>query len=102
MIPIIDKRKTGINIKKMMQEKHITPNDIVEYLHLSCVQTVYRWFEGTNLPSVDNLYALSLLLRVSIDDLVVGTRGDNMIAFKHLMGIRLKRYFKEIQKFKVA
>lgn len=100
MIPTIDKVKTGKNIKELMNKKHITPNDVMEYLHLSCVQTVYRWFEGVNIPSIDNLYALSCLLRVSMDDLVVGMYGDKEIARKHLILLRLKRYCNEMQKFR--
>lgn len=51
MIPMIDKLKTGQNLKQLLRERNITPADIAEYLHLSCVQTVYRWFEGVNIPS---------------------------------------------------
>ena len=54
MIPAIDKVRTGKRIKELVQRKYLTPSDLMEYLHLSCVQTVYRWFEGVNLPSVDN------------------------------------------------
>lgn len=102
MIPTIDKVKTGQNIKELMNKKHITPNDLMEYLQLSCVQTVYRWFEGVNLPSIDNLYALSCLLGVSMDNLVVGTSGDKELTRKHLMALRLQRYCKEIKKLKAA
>jgi len=45
----------------------MNPVDIQTYLGLSCVQTVYRWLDGTNIPSVDNLYALSSLLHVDME-----------------------------------
>ena len=41
MIPTIDKEKTGKNLKKLMERKHITPMDMMEYLNLACVQTVH-------------------------------------------------------------
>ena len=34
-------------------------------------QAVYRWLNGSNMPSVDNLYALSRYLNVQMDDVIV-------------------------------
>lgn len=76
MYPIIDKKKTALRIRCMMEAKGDTPQDIAKYLSLSCVQTVYRWLEGTNLPSMDNLYALSARLGVSVDALLAGNREE--------------------------
>lgn len=72
MYPTIDRVKTGKLLEKLARVYGLSPKDICDYLSLSCVQTVYRWFEGVNVPSIDNLYALSRLLRVSMDELVVG------------------------------
>ena len=46
MIPVIDKRKTGINLRRLMDLRGITPKDVQQYLELGCVQSVYRWFDG--------------------------------------------------------
>ena len=92
MIPTIDKIKTGESIKALMKERNFTPNDIMEFLNLSCVQTVYRWLEGVNIPSIDNLYALSCLFRVRVDDLLVGRHGDKEIARRYIMAHRLRNY----------
>lgn len=73
MFPAIDKKRTGERIRWFMEKRGMNPVDIQTYLGLSCVQTVYRWLDGTNIPSVDNLYALSSLLHVDMDDLVAGT-----------------------------
>ena len=35
--------------------------DIQSCLGLSCIQSVYRWIKGVNIPSVDHLYALGCL-----------------------------------------
>ena len=72
MYPAIDRAKTGKLLEKLAQMYGLSPKDICNYLSLSCVQTVYRWFEGVNVPSIDNLYALSRLFCVSMDELVVG------------------------------
>ncbi len=74
MYPMIDREKTGAHLRKLMKENHVTPADICEYLSLACVQTVYRWLSGGNIPSVDNLYALSQFFDVSMDELIVGNR----------------------------
>lgn len=44
---------------------------IQEYLNLSCPQPIYRWFKGQNLPTVEKLYALSILLGVHMEELLV-------------------------------
>ena len=42
----------------------------VSYTHL-------HWFEGRNLPTIDNLYALSALFHVPVDALICGNREEN-------------------------
>ncbi len=73
MLPAIDKKKTGERIRWFMEKRGISPADVQDYLGLACVQTVYRWLDGTNIPSVDNLYALGCLLHADMDELVAGT-----------------------------
>ena len=73
-VPQIDMHKTGQNIKDMMGMKGMTAKDVQEYLGLAAVQSIYHWFAGRSLPTVDNLYALSELLCVPIDALVCGNR----------------------------
>jgi transcriptional regulator with XRE-family HTH domain len=72
--PRIDLLRTGRNIKSIMEEKGFTVRDIQKYLRLSAPQSIYHWFEGRNLPTIDNLYALSELFQVPVDALVCGTR----------------------------
>ena len=45
----------------LMKQQNITVKQIQEYLNLSCVQGIYHWLDGTSMPTVDNLYALSEL-----------------------------------------
>ena len=71
--PLIDKEATADTLKALMICRKLKPTDIQEYLGLSCVQTVYRWMEGINIPSIDHLYALRTLFGVEIDDILKGT-----------------------------
>lgn len=72
--PIINKKETAERLTYFMQRQHLKPTDIQIYLGLACVQTVYRWLEGINIPSIDNLYALSQLFCVKIDNMIAGSR----------------------------
>ena len=75
MFPLINKRETGVNLRRIMDMRGVTPKDVQEYLGLGCVQSVYRWVDGVNMPTIDNLYALSELLQVPIDAIVCGNRA---------------------------
>ena len=67
MFPTIDKQRTGQRIRMLMKQQNITVKQIQEYLNLSCVQGIYHWLDGTSMPTVDNLYALSELFEVPMD-----------------------------------
>ena len=54
----IDMKRTGAKIKKLCKEKGITVKDIQKELCIGAFQTVYDWFSGKSLPSVDNLFYL--------------------------------------------
>ena len=69
--PNIDMEKTGKQIRHYIESAGYTPKMIQEYLHLSCVQPIYRWYKGLILPSVDHLLMLSELLDVHMEELLV-------------------------------
>lgn len=69
--PNIDMQQTGKRLKGLIEAAGYTPRMIQEYLHLSCVQPVYRWYKGLILPSVDHLFMLSELLNVHMEDFLV-------------------------------
>lgn len=69
--PNIDMQRTGIKLKNMIESAGYTPRMIQDYLHLSCVQPIYRWYKGLILPSVDHLLMLSELLNVHMEEFLV-------------------------------
>ena len=69
--PIIDTEATGQNIHRLREERGLTVRDIQEYFGFEEPTAVYMWQRGQNLPSVDNLCALSKLLEVTMDDILV-------------------------------
>jgi transcriptional regulator with XRE-family HTH domain len=72
--PVIDVTRTGQNIKYIMKMKGLSVKDIQEFLELSTPQSIYHWFDGRNLPTIDNLYALSALFHMPMDVLLIGNR----------------------------
>lgn len=98
MVPTIDKNKTGIHLRKIMDERGFTVKDVQTYLGLGSVQSVYHWLNGISMPTVDNLYALSSLFQIPMDALVCGNRGNvlpNVIHNSHNAQImRLQMYYR--------
>lgn len=77
--PSIDMVKTGIQLKKYIQEAGLSVKDVQEYLQLSCPQPIYRWLSGKILPSVDHLLTLSELLGLHMEELLVKQQAGCMI-----------------------
>ena len=69
--PNIDMQRTGRKLKQMIESAGYTPSMIQDFLHLSCVQPIYRWYKGLILPTVDHLLMLSELLGVHMEDFLV-------------------------------
>lgn len=95
--PMIDKEQTAKRMQIFMRFCGLKPTDIQDYLGLTCVQTVYRWLDGTNIPSIDNLYALSRLFGVKVDDMLA---GDEMIFELPKPSNKYMRLFMYYQKLK--
>ena len=99
--PNIDMQRTGRKLKRMIESAGYTPRMIQDYLHLSCVQPIYRWYKGLILPSVDHLFMLSELLKVHMEDFLVKKNATPVIydiesTYSHAMQNRLKEYYKKI------
>lgn len=95
--PTIDKVKTGIQIRYLMDSRDLTVTDVQKYMGLSTPQAVYHWLNGRSLPTLDNIYALSELFRVPIDEIVCGNREYQPEYGS--MYYRIKAYAKHLQMF---
>lgn len=69
--PVIDVHRTGLRLKRACEKRCITAKDIQRFLGLAALQSVYGWFQGRTLPSLDNFYALSRYLGMPMEDMVV-------------------------------
>ena len=102
MLPLIDKKKTGIHLRRLMDERGLNVKDVQQYLGLGSVQSVYHWLNGISVPTVDNLYALSELFQIPIDDLLCGNRRYVPARKYYLQFDRLRTYYEKINEYKVA
>lgn len=87
---VIDVKKTGQRIKENCDCQGITVKQIQQELNIGSFQSVYSWFQGKTLPSMDNFYALCKLLHVSMDSMIVEQEEySNDIIFAYLEGSNL-------------
>ena len=77
MAAAIDQKKTGRYLKQLIQNAGLEVKDVQRILHLEYPQSIYRWFKGILLPSVDHLYVLSVVLGVHMEDMIV-TYNDEL------------------------
>lgn len=69
--PTINPEATGRRIVQLRTEKGLSVKDVQEYMGFEAPQAVYKWQSGAALPSVDNLLALSTLLDVPMNAILV-------------------------------
>ena len=69
--PEIDVKATGLNICSRLKEREILKSELRLYLGYTSAEAIYRWPEGKNLPTLQNLYAISRILGISINELLV-------------------------------
>ena len=81
--PTLNLKETGNRIKALRVRGGFSVEEVACYMGFTGPQAVYKWEWGKCLPTVDNLYALSKLFGVAIENILVG--NDEFIFFeKHL------------------
>ena len=70
-IPVINMTATGQNIIRLRQKAGVSVKMIQDALGFSTPQAIYKWQNGTAMPTIDNLVALAVILNVTIDEIIV-------------------------------
>lgn len=70
-LPVIDMMKTGQNIEKLRNNAGISVRQMQELLGFSGTTAIYKWQRGESLPTLDNIVALSSILKVSIENILI-------------------------------
>lgn len=73
--PVIDPTATGKNIIRLRTERNLTVRDLQDYFGFAEPNAIYHWQKGKTLPSVDNLYALSELFEVPMNEILVAKQN---------------------------
>ena len=88
----LDMIMTGNRLRNVITKRGYSIKDIQNKLELSCPQPIYRWLNGQTLPSLDNLYRLSTILGMQMEELLIyGPENNDQRR-------RYKRYFGETSK----
>ncbi len=102
MFPTIDKKRTGIHLRRIMDERGLSVKDVQQYLGLGSVQSIYHWLNGLSMPTIDNLYALSELFQMPVDDMLCGNRQSVSTIRYDPQFERLQVYYEKIHAHKAA
>ena len=69
MYVMIDADKTAENIRRLTYKNNLSAKELAIELNVTQM-CIYNWLLGNNLPSIENLIALSILFSVSINEIV--------------------------------
>lgn len=75
-IATVDLAATGKNIEKLRKEAGYTVKELQNLFGFGTPQAIYKWQHGTALPTVDNLVLLSVIFKVSIDEILIIENGN--------------------------
>ena len=67
---VLDKNKTGENLRRLIKDKGFTFERIAVYLDLSSPRVIYDWINGFKMPKLNHLVMISKLLNVKIEDIL--------------------------------
>ena len=70
-IPTINMVKTGQNILHLREQAGLSVKELQEIFGFATPQAIYKWQQGTALPSLDNLVILAMIFQVHVDDILV-------------------------------
>lgn len=70
-IPVINMTATGKNIAALRVRAGLSVKDVQEIFGFATPQAIYKWQNGTAMPSIDNLVILAAIFNVTIDEIIV-------------------------------
>lgn len=99
--PVIDMKRTGRRIYWICKTSGRSVREIQNYLHICSPQSIYNWFHGKTLPSLDNLYALSVWMWIPVNWFLVPQIGETAklpkwMLIKILWIRRMKEYSEKL------
>lgn len=74
-LPVVNMKQTGQNITLLREQRGLSVRQLQCMLGFATPQAIYKWQHGESLPTVDNLVALSAILAVPIDAILITGSG---------------------------
>lgn len=62
---------TGKNIAALRVRAGLSVKDVQEIFGFATPQAIYKWQNGTAMPTIDNLVILAAIFNVTIDEIIV-------------------------------
>ena len=93
-LPTINMVKTGQNIIRLRKAQGLSVKDLQDVFGFTTPQAIYKWQQGTALPTIDNLVVLADALQVTVNDI-----PQTDLLFEHLMGTAVTPRKKFIQQY---
>ena len=70
-MPVINMAATGKNIYTLRKAAGLSVRDMQNIFGFTTPQAIYKWQNGTAMPTIDNLVVLSAVFGVTIDAILV-------------------------------
>lgn len=77
----VQQEATGKRMRQLFQQNGYSVRDVQTAMGFENPQAIYKWLAGRSLPSIDNLIVLSVILHVSIEEILV-VDGDFCLCIK--------------------
>ena len=93
--PGINMLKTGNWLRCICRFRNLAVKELCDIMNLGSPQSIYGWFCGRTLPSLDNFYALSQIFCMPLDELIINQEENIPQRFVKKVGpqnARLMRY----------
>lgn len=71
--------KTGQNIMRLRKERGMSVKDLQAIFGFATPQAIYKWQQGTVIPTIDNLVALASIFQVHLED-ILAIEDENVMA----------------------
>lgn len=68
---MLDTKLSAQKLHAAIKNSGYSVAELQKMLYLACPQPIYRWMNGNAVPSVDNLYRLSQILNIPMENLLV-------------------------------
>ena len=98
MFPTINKKETGVNLRRIMDMRGVKPKDIQEYLGFGCVQSVYRWLDGVSVQQSIICMQLAKCFKFLWIQLFAEMLEEQKVKWMHVLRIRREEFIPTIRK----